>query len=537
MARVDRRGAPGARPRPRPLPARPADRPRAPLGRLAAVQGEHGLRQHDPRFAREALPGRPRDRTAHRVADPLERGRDGGAREPRELRVRRPHRDLCVVGDALRSRLQPFLARALRASPRRHDLCPGAFEPGHLRARLPRGPLDGRAVAALPPGGGWQGAPVVPAPVADARFLAVPDGLHGPGSAAGDHAGALRALPREPRPRRALRPEGLVLPGRRRDGRAGVDGRADHAGAREARQPRLRHQLQPAAARRPGARQRQDHPGTRGRLPRRGLERDQGDLGLSLGPAARAGHLGPAAPAHGRGGRWRIPEFQGQGRRLHARAFLRQVPGAAGTRREHVRRRDRAPEPRRPRLAQGLERLRRRDDAQGTADRDPRQDRQRLRHGQGGRGAERHAPAEEDGRGGAEGVPRPLQHPDLRRRDRARAVPPARRRHARNAVPEDAPQGARRLAARAAHECAAARDPGARGVQEPARRHRGPRDFDHDGFRADPHAAPQGQEHRPARRADRAGRGADLRHGGPVPAGRHLFSRSASCTRRRMPTS
>ena len=107
--------------------------------------------------------------------------------------------------------------------------------------------------------------------------------------------------------------------------------------------------------------------------------------------------------------------------------------------------------------------------------------------------------------------------------DRARAVPPARRRHARNAVPEDAPQGARRLAAGAAHECAAARDPGARGVQEPARRHRGPRDFDHDGFRADPHAAPQGQEHRPARRADRAGRGADFRHGGPVPAGRHLF--------------
>jgi pyruvate dehydrogenase E1 component len=36
------------------------------------------------------------------------------------------------------------------------------------------------------------------------------------------------------------------------------------AGAREARQPDLRHQLQPAAPRRPGARQRQDHPGARG---------------------------------------------------------------------------------------------------------------------------------------------------------------------------------------------------------------------------------------------------------------------------------
>ncbi len=97
---------------------------------------------------------------------------------------------------------------------------------------------------------GGKGLLVVPAPVADAGFLAVPDGLHGPRPAAGDHAGALRALPRAPRPRRALRPEGLVLPRRRRDGRAGIDGRAHDAGAREARQPRLRHQLQPAAPRR-----------------------------------------------------------------------------------------------------------------------------------------------------------------------------------------------------------------------------------------------------------------------------------------------
>ena len=59
-------------------------------------------------------------------------------------------------------------------------------------------------------------------------------------------------------------------------------------GARAARQPDLRRQLQPAAPRRPGARQRQDHPGARGDLPRRGLERDQGDLGPRLGRAARS---------------------------------------------------------------------------------------------------------------------------------------------------------------------------------------------------------------------------------------------------------
>lgn len=57
-------------------------------------------------------------------------------------------------------------------------------------------------------------------------------------------------------------------------------------GARGARQPHLRHQLQPPAPRRPGARQRQDHPGARGVLPWRRLERHQGRLGPRLGPAA-----------------------------------------------------------------------------------------------------------------------------------------------------------------------------------------------------------------------------------------------------------
>ena len=65
--------------------------------------------------------------------------------------------------------------------------------------------------------------------------------------------------------KRAVGPEGLGVPRRRRDGRAG-SARLDLArGARKARQPDLRHQLQPAAARRSGARQRPDHPGARSR--------------------------------------------------------------------------------------------------------------------------------------------------------------------------------------------------------------------------------------------------------------------------------
>ena len=69
------------------------------------------------------------------------------------------------------------------------------------------------------------------------------------------------------------------------------------------RQPDLRHQLQPAAPRRAGARQRQDHPGARVGLPWRRLERHQGRLGRQLGPAPGHRERRSAAPAHGRGGR------------------------------------------------------------------------------------------------------------------------------------------------------------------------------------------------------------------------------------------
>ena len=48
----------------------------------------------------------------------------------------------------------------------------------------------------------------------------------------------------------------------------------------------FRGQLQPAAPRRPGARQRQDHPGTGEPVPRCRLERDQDHLGQLLGSAA-----------------------------------------------------------------------------------------------------------------------------------------------------------------------------------------------------------------------------------------------------------
>ena len=179
-----------------------------------------------------------------------------------------------------------FWHAPVRQPRRRPRLLPGPLRDRRLRARVHARPPHRSAARQLPPGSRRQRHLVVSAPVADARFLAVPDGVDGPGPADGDLPGALHALPAGPRPRGDRRPQGLGVHGRRRDGRARVAGRDRHGVAREPRQPDLRRQLQPAAPRRPGARQRQDHPGARERLPRRRLERDQGRLGHALGRAA-----------------------------------------------------------------------------------------------------------------------------------------------------------------------------------------------------------------------------------------------------------
>src|SRR3712207_6930446 len=55
---------------------------------------------------------------------------------------------------------------------------------------------------------------------------------------------------------------------------------------------------------------------------RRRLERAQGDLGLGLGPADRAGHRRHPPQAHGGGGGRRVPGLQVEERRLRAGALL-----------------------------------------------------------------------------------------------------------------------------------------------------------------------------------------------------------------------
>ena len=291
MARVGRGRHRPRRHRARAFPARPGGRRRPRARREPAVRLDHRLRQHHPARPAAAVPGRPRARVADPHDQPLERDGDGGAAQQGVERVRRAHRLLRLVGGALRHRAQPLLADAQREARRRPGVLPGPRDPRHLRAVVHGGADQRGAARQLPLGDRRRGAVVLSASVADARLLAVPDRLDGPRAADGDLPGAVHEIHAQPRADRHGRPQGLGLPRRRRDGRAGEPRGDRPRGARGARQPDLRRQLQPAAARRAGARQRQDHPGARGHLPRRRLERHQADLGLGLGQAAREGRL------------------------------------------------------------------------------------------------------------------------------------------------------------------------------------------------------------------------------------------------------
>ena len=90
---------------------------------------------------------------------------------------------------------------------------PGIYARAFLEGRLTEEQLD-----SFPPGGGRQGPLQLPAPQADARVLAVPHGVHGPGPADGDLPGAVPEIPARPRHCRHRQPQGLGVLRRRRDG-------------------------------------------------------------------------------------------------------------------------------------------------------------------------------------------------------------------------------------------------------------------------------------------------------------------------------
>ncbi len=226
---------------------------------------------------------------------------------------------------------------------------PGVYARAYMEGRLTeeqllnfRQEVDGKGLSSYPH------------PKLMPNFWQFPTVSMGLGPLIGHLPGALPEIPACPWHCQHRKPQGLGVLRRRRDGRSGVAGRHRPGRTRKARQPDLRDQLQPAAPGRPGARQRQDHPGARRRIPRLRLERDQADLGQPVGSAAGRRQGRRAAQDHDGMQRRRLPGLQGQRRRLCAQAFLRPRSAHAGNGRPHDRRRNRRPAPWRSRFQEGL---------------------------------------------------------------------------------------------------------------------------------------------------------------------------------------
>ena len=119
-----------------------------------------------------------------------------------------------------------------------------------------------------------------------------------------------------------------------------------------------------------------------------------------------------------------VPDVRHRDRRVHPRALLRRRPAAARDGREHDRRPDPAPGPRRPRPQEDLRGVRGGHGAQGPADGDPRPDGQGLDARPELRGPQRHPPDEEaDGRR-PQGLPRPAAPADPGQASWRTALPP-----------------------------------------------------------------------------------------------------------------
>ncbi len=283
MARLVRRHRRLPRPGPGALP--PHEAPGAGAHQAGGLPGHRldPLREHGPGGRRTVVPGRRVPGAADPRLHQVERGRHGDPGQHADRGHRRASLDLCQLGGALRGRLQPLLPGQGRRRVRRPGLLPGARVAGHLRPGLRRGPADRRGARQLPPRGGRRRPAQLPPSALAARLLGVPHGVDGPGPHHRHLPGPREPLPQPPPPGRHERQPRLVLRRRRRDGRARVHRSPRCGRARAPRQPHLRRQLQPAAPRRAGPWQREDHSGARGGVPRCRVERDQGDLGFAAG--------------------------------------------------------------------------------------------------------------------------------------------------------------------------------------------------------------------------------------------------------------
>ena len=289
VARLARLGGRRRRTRPGPLPARPAHGAGPRAGRRRAGDG------HAPTTSTRSRPSRSRGSRATSTSSAASAPSSAGTRW--RWSTGRTTASTASAATSRRSRRRPALYDVgFNHFFRGKDdggfgdqifiqghAAPGVYARAFLEGRLTEEQLDRfrREV-----GGG--GLPSYPHPRRMPDFWEFPTVSMGLGPLNAVVPGAVQPLP--------ARTTRSSTPARRKVWCFVGDGEMDEPesmagavarGARAARQPDLRRQLQPAAPRRPGARQRQGHPGARGDLPRRRLERHQGHLGPRVGRAAR----------------------------------------------------------------------------------------------------------------------------------------------------------------------------------------------------------------------------------------------------------
>ena len=150
MTSLDQRRRAGGRD-PRPVPRLQAAQARAPAPDRAAAADPDALHQHDQPGAGAELPGRRGDGAADPADRPLERRRDGPAREQPVPGHRRPPRRRTPASASLYEVGFNHFFRGKDGDGRgRPGLLPGPRRARDLRARVPRGPPDRGPARPLP---------------------------------------------------------------------------------------------------------------------------------------------------------------------------------------------------------------------------------------------------------------------------------------------------------------------------------------------------------------------------------------------------
>ena len=291
---------------------------------------QHAVRQHDPAPSRGALPGRSGDSNAASARS------SAGTRSRWCVRANQHSSDLgghIASFQSLATLYEVGFNHFWHAPSESHggDLVyfqghssPGIYARAFLEGRLTEEQLDGFRQEVSTPG-----PELLPAPVADARLLAVLDGLAGDRPDHLDLPGAVHEVPAGPRAGEDGRAEGVGFVG---------DGEVDEPETMGSIGLAGREQLDNLIWVVNCNLQRLDGPVRGNGKIIQELESDFRGAGwnvikviwgIALGPAAGARHRRPAGPGDGGVRRRRVPDVQVARRRLRARALLRQGPGAA----------------------------------------------------------------------------------------------------------------------------------------------------------------------------------------------------------------